>query len=245
MIKKDTYRKAFDADKELVENYFKKIEKSEQQKFLEKLYENIKIGDNYRISDIGCGGGKLSFHLSNIYPNAEYHLLDYNEDAIKIANDINKSKKNFSYKVADIYSMPYKDNTFDITNCLVVISFIEDAQKAVEEILRVTKSGGHIFISALVNLNHNVDLLTKVLDKTRESSKEKLYLTYNTYSKTTFEEWMKNKVSELNFYQFDPSIDFTYEGKGIDTYTIDTKKRKLQLAGGMLLNWGFIHAVKK
>lgn len=242
-MEKDTYRKAFDKDKELVNSYFKKIDKSEQQKFLEKLMKDIEIKDNLKISDIGCGGGKLSFHLNHKYPNVNYSLMDYNEDAISIARELNTSD-NFDFKIGNIYNMPYDNNYFDITNCLVVVSFIEDAQKAIEELLRITKKGGHIFISALVNLEHDVDLLTKVLDKSRESGKKGIPLTYNTYSKTTFEEWTKGKVSKIKFYKFDPSIDFIYSEKGIDTFTIDTKERKLQIAGGMLLNWAFIHAIK-
>lgn len=244
MKKADTYKQAFDIDKKLVNKYFSNIEKSEQQKMLEELLKNVDIKENAKIGDIGSGGGKCSYHLNKLYPSSKFYLLDYNEDAINIAKELNPFE-NFNFVVDDIYNMPYEDNYFDLTNCLVVISFIEDAQKAIDEIIRVTKKGGDIFISALINFDHDVDLLTKVLDKTRESAKSNLYLTYNTFSTTTFEGWMKDKVSKLDFHRFDTTKDFIYNGKGINTYTVDTKDKKLQLAGGMLLNWGFIHAVKK
>jgi len=239
----DDYKKAFQTDSKLVKKYFKNIEKSEQQKMLEKLLSKITIKEEFTIADIGCGGGKLSYHLNNIYPNNQYYLLDYSQEAIDTAKDFNKGK-NFHFAVDNIYAMQYPENYFDITNCLVVVSFLEDTRKAIEELIRVTKKGGHIFISALINFDHDVDLLTKVLDHTRDSSKENLYLTYNTYAKKTFEKWIKPNVSSIDFYPFETTKDFIYEGRGIDTYTVNTSKNKIQLAGGMLLNWGFIHIIK-
>lgn len=240
----DNYKKAFQKDESLVEKYFNNIEKSEQQKFLEFLlkkscFKNKEI----KISDIGCGGGKASYYLNQIYTKANYYLADYNEKAISIASEINDGE-NFNFKVGNIYDLPYEDNFFDLTVCLVVISFIDDAEKAINELIRTTKKKGRIIISALINFEHDVDLLTQVLDKTRESSKDNLYLTYNTFSKTTFEGWISSQIETIKFYKFITKKDFIYEGKGIDTYTVNTEKEKIQLAGGMKLNWGFIDIIK-
>lgn len=242
-MKEDIYKQAFNKDEELVQKYFLTNSKSEQQKMLELLLENIDIPENSKIADIGCGGGKLTYYLKKLYPNNSFHLLDYNESAIKIAKELNY-QDNMNFIVDNIYQMKYKDNFFDFTNCLVVVSFLEDTQKAIEELIRITKKGGHIFISALINFDHDVDLLTKVLDHTRESAKDNLYLTYNTFSKNTFSKWMDGKVSSIEYHKFDTTKEFIYTGKGIDTYTVDTNEKKIQLAGGMLLNWGFIHVVK-
>lgn len=240
----DEYKKAFQKDKDIVDKYFANITKSEQQKFLEELLEKLDLKNIENIGDIGCGGGKCSFHLNKRYSNSNYYLVDYNEDAINMAKNINQSN-NFNFYVDDIYKMPFEDNFFDLTVCLVVTPFIEDSKKAIDEIIRTTKKNGHFIISALVNIDHDVDLLTKVLDKTRESSKSNLYYTYNTFSKTTFESWFKDKTTNLEFIKFSPSIDFVYDGKGIDTFTMNTDKEKIQLAGGMLLNWAFIHGIKE
>lgn len=239
----DTYKKAFKTDYELIRRYYKNLEKSEQQKFLENILEKRIVKSNLKIADIGCGGGKLSYHLNKIYPHNYYYLLDYNDDAIKIARKLNKGD-NFNFFIDNIYSMPFEDEFFDITTCLVVVSFIEDTKKAIDELIRITKKGGYIIISALINFEHDVDLLTKVLDKTRKSSEKDLYLTYNTYSVSTFQDWMQNQVQSLAFYKFITKKDFYYEGRGINTYTIDTVNEKLQLAGGMKLNWGFIDVKK-
>lgn len=240
----DNYKKAFNKDEKLVDKYFNNIEKSEQQKFLEELLKKSGFKNrNIEIADIGCGGGKASFHLNQLYNKANYNLLDYNEKAIEIAKNINKDK-NFSFEVGNIYNLPYKEDSFDLTVCLVVVSFIENAQKAIDELIRVTKKNGRIIISALINFDHDVDLLTKVLDKTRDSSKDNLYLIYNTFSKTTFDEWISSKISNLKYYKFITEKDFIYDGKGINTYTINTENEKIQLAGGMKLNWGFIDMIK-
>lgn len=239
----DDYAKSFLVDEKNTISYFKNFEKTEQQKYLEKLISNYEINENTHIADIGCGGGKLSFYLNQLYPNAKYFLLDYNSEAINIAKNINKGQ-NFNFTVGNIYEMPFPSDFFDLTNCLVVVSFIENTKLAIEELIRITKKGGRIIISALINFEHDVDLLTKVLDKTRESSKYEYYLTYNTYSVSTFRDWIEPNVDKVEFYEFITEKEFIYNGKGIDTYTVNILDKKIQFAGGMKLNWGFIDIIK-
>jgi ubiquinone/menaquinone biosynthesis C-methylase UbiE len=239
----DTYKEAILKDKDHTDKYFINCDKSEQQKLLEKFLSQLDISKNSKISDLGCGGGKLAYYLNKIYPDNDYYLLDYNKDAIDIAKGLNP-QENMNFSIDNIYHMKYDDNYFDVTTCLNVVSFLEDTKKALDEIVRVTKKGGDIFISALINFDHDVDLSTKVLDHTRNSAKDNLYYTYNTFSKNTITNWLDNKVSSISFHEFSISKDLEYKGRGIDTYTIDTEEKKLQVAGGMLLNWGFIHVVK-
>ncbi len=48
----------------------------------------------------------------------------------------------FEKKVADVLSIPYEDNFFDIIVSFDVLEHIKEDQKAVKEILRVLKPGG-------------------------------------------------------------------------------------------------------
>ena len=81
---KDLYSKSMKTDKELAKAYFtKSINKTEQQKALESLLlEAINKGildknAPYKIVDLACGGGTLSYHLASFFPNATFVLLGY------------------------------------------------------------------------------------------------------------------------------------------------------------------------
>ena len=60
--------------------------------------------------------------------------------------------------LGDMLSMPYEDSSFDIIFCGWVLVYTNEIQKAVDEMIRVTKNGGHI----AVGISHKPDVkLTK------------------------------------------------------------------------------------
>ncbi len=66
----DDYKKSLQSDLKKTQDYYSKsIIKTEQQKMLKKILEN---DDNIMISDIACGGGTLSYHLSQIKKKSNF-----------------------------------------------------------------------------------------------------------------------------------------------------------------------------
>lgn len=53
--------------------------------------------------------------------------------------------------MGDMHAMPYQNQTFDITISGWVLGYSRDAQRAVDEMLRVTKSGGLVAIGCSYN----------------------------------------------------------------------------------------------
>src|SRR6476661_5678707 len=95
------YVRGLQSNSKIATDYYKKsLVKTEQQKLLEKiLSEN---GDKFQaVADIACGGGTLSYHLSQLFPSAHFHLTDLNEDALAIAKDICTESK-FHFTIDDI-----------------------------------------------------------------------------------------------------------------------------------------------
>lgn len=92
------------------------------------------------IGDIGCGNGKNMNHRDD----CSYMGCDFSEGLVSICKT-----KGLDVSYGDILSLPYTDNTFDHTMCIAVIhhlSTIDKRKKAIEELIRVTKKGGKIFI---------------------------------------------------------------------------------------------------
>ena len=102
-----------------------------------------------------------------------------------------------------------------------------------------------VLASSLFNLNHDVDVYSKVIDHTRESSKLDLSLDYNTHSLYTVRKWLSGLVAEFKVHKFCIPVDLTHSERGLGTSTVklDTGER-LQLSAWMLLNWGILEIKK-
>jgi ubiquinone/menaquinone biosynthesis C-methylase UbiE len=228
-------------NKEITTEYYtKSMMKTEQQKFL----ENILIRNQFTfhtIADIACGGGTLSYHLHKLYPGAEFYLVDLNPDALDLAKSI-CTESNFHFSVDDIYqfkTLPL--NFFDVVFCWQTLSWIDEPKLALEQMLSLVKPGGKLYLSSLFNLDHDVDIYAKLTDHTRQGNTE---YAYNTYSKVSIEKWVAGIAQQLQFYPFEPPIDFLYEGRGLGTYTLNTGNKRLQISAGLLLNWAILEITK-
>ena len=242
----DNYKGALKIDLKDSETYFlKSIIKTEQQNALERILEKKDPTIKYKIADIACGGGTLTYHLSKLFINSSFYLVDYLEEGIIIAKNTNKVNKSISYFVDNIYSLNKIGNLFDFTFCWQTLSWIDDPKIALESLIKITKKGGEIYLSSLFNINYDVDVYSKVFDHTRISSRKLHFFNYNTYSKETIHNWINDKVSSIEFFEFTPEIDFIYNGRGGGTNTIKTEMNKrLQVSAGMLLNWHILKIIK-
>jgi ubiquinone/menaquinone biosynthesis C-methylase UbiE len=225
------------------EYFTKSVTKTEQQKFLESILPT-KIS-NVRIADIACGAGTLSYHLNKKYEheNNEYTLIDYFEEVLNLARDLNRAS-NFKFENGNLYDLRnHLDDSFDFVFCWQTLSWVDDPQKALLELLRILKPGGKLYLSALFNLEFDVDIYSKVYNH----SEEKLGAipgNYNTISRFSIEKWIGGISKKLEFHPFIPEVDFIYEGRGLGTKTINSESGKLQVSAGMLLNWAILEIEK-
>jgi ubiquinone/menaquinone biosynthesis C-methylase UbiE len=237
----DNYKKYL---KKSSKSYFlKSVVKTEQQKFLETLLpDDI---DHAKIADVACGAGTLSFHLNEKYKNhqIQYTLIDYFDDVLELAKEINKSP-NFSFENGNIYKLDkHKNDSFDYVFCWQTLSWVDEPEQALKELLRILKPGGKLYLSALFNLNHDVDVFSKVYNHSEEGlgSIPGNYITISRYS---IEKWIGQTVKKINFHPFIPEVDFEYDGKGLGTFTVNSETGRLQISAGMLLNWAILEIEK-
>ncbi len=244
MADSDEYVRALRNDAAHTDAYHRRsVTKTEQQKFLEVLLG--KSGRRFeRIADIACGGGALSFHLRVVFPDAQFTLCDRDEAALAIASELNGVER-CAYVQDDIHSLSkLPDDSFDLVCCWQTLSWIKEPERAVEQLLRVTKPGGVIYSSSLFNLDHDVDINAQVRDRTRASGAQGHWYDYNTFSKPTVEEWLKGRSTSHRLHPFVPAVDFTNEGRGIGTFTVHTDRGRLQISGGLLMNWAILEITK-
>lgn len=127
-------------DSTLPTNYQKHMSEDPSRKFFVKRFNDTLVKALRELSvssvlDAGCGEG---FTLNRLYEEGigkKLEGIDFSEEAIKLG------KKQFSFltlKQGDIYDLPYKKDSFDAVLCTEVLEHLDDPQKAVKEVLRVS-----------------------------------------------------------------------------------------------------------
>jgi ubiquinone/menaquinone biosynthesis C-methylase UbiE len=217
--------------------------KTEQQKRLEQLVAALP-SQPARVADIACGAGAASYHLSELLPRAEFCLVDKNPSAVALARKVMAGRK-ATVSEGDIFLLGLPTDEFDLVICWQTLSWIDDPKAATRELIRVTRPGGTVLASSLFNEGFDVDIQAYVRDRTRSSSSAGTY-TYNTYSRSTVDEWLQDLGCDFEILPFDIAVDLPRAGRGLGTFTERLADgRRMQISAGLLMNWGILKIVKR
>jgi ubiquinone/menaquinone biosynthesis C-methylase UbiE len=106
------------------------------------------IGPQARILDCGVGNGSLSVALDNILTGpVEYHGIDTSaEMLVQASSKMRHAGLRAHLKQADILSLPYDDQSFDVVMAAHVLEHLPEPQRALTEMVRVLRPGGMVFV---------------------------------------------------------------------------------------------------
>jgi ubiquinone/menaquinone biosynthesis C-methylase UbiE len=99
-----------------------------------------------KVLEIGCGAGRMVKNLKFHCPDIEIHGCDISYKAIHRASSDEQQKANFA--VADVQTLPYADESFDIVVGFDIMEHVPDVQRTITETYRVLKKGGRFHIHA-------------------------------------------------------------------------------------------------
>lgn len=102
--------------------------------------------------EVGGGFGLFSVNFKDQFPKANHTLVDlmpiYVEEVVKdVINNKYNLDMEFKFECDIQEKIPFEDNHFDLIFALDVLEHVEDAELALDQIFRITKPGGLIFIS--------------------------------------------------------------------------------------------------
>lgn len=126
------------------------------------LVEFACVEDGARILDVGCGTGSLVTALLE----QQKRLDVFGVDSAKPYIDYTRRKirdPQLTLEEADAQSLPFPDDSFDRCLSLLVLNFIPDARRAVEEMYRVTRPGG-IVVAAVWDYGDGMEMLRILWD---------------------------------------------------------------------------------
>jgi phosphatidylethanolamine/phosphatidyl-N-methylethanolamine N-methyltransferase len=162
-----------------------------------------------KVLEVGAGAGQHFKFVEKTY--AKYVMTDINSSLLP-KNTKASRLQNIEYKIADVQNLPFKQGSFDrvISTCL--LHHLNDVEKALSEIKRVTKSGGGL---VSIYLSCDPGILNRVLRKLLIIPKAKK-LGFNEYEvfiarehrnhfqsiKVMIEEVFKGHLIQIRYYPF-------------------------------------------
>ena len=101
------------------------------------------------ILEVGCGPGVFLSVLGNMYPQHTITGIDISEDRITQADARLLDIKNAEAIQADIYNLPFADNSFDFIYSRFLFEYLQYPVEATKELYRVCKPNGKILLQDL------------------------------------------------------------------------------------------------
>ena len=109
------------------------------------------ISDNYRILEIGYGGGSTIKNLLALNKNLEIHGIDISKESYRTAQRVHSDsirKGSVQLKIGNVENMPYQNNYFDRIVAIQTHIFWKDIEKSFQEVYRVMSSNSTLIIAS-------------------------------------------------------------------------------------------------
>ena len=111
------------------------------------VFKIIEGKEIHTIADFGCGDGVNIIPLAKRYPSKNFIGVDISKR--RIDDLINKLPKH-KFIVGNVSATNIKSESIDFLICTQVIEHVPDDLKLVDELYRVVKSKGYLFISSVI-----------------------------------------------------------------------------------------------
>ena len=200
------------------------------------------LESGHNVLDLGCGGGMFGVFFAET--KATVCGLDVESDVVKIArmNSI-RYGVTANYTAGSAENIPYRDDTFDFCIANSLIEHVDNWQAVIQEIKRVLKKGGLVFI-ATTNKLHPFQT---------EINNFPFYPWLPEGIKKRVISWIMTRRPDLVNYGACPAIHwFTHtrfrkylEELGFDTYDVTDIVERKDLKGIQRIAASFIPLIKR
>lgn len=135
------------------------------------------LSPQMQLLDCGCGPGTITVDLAKIVAPGEAIGIDIEDSQFIIGQKKARSENvtNIKFKLANIYQLPFADNSFDAVFAHAVIYHLKHPHQALRELYRLLKPGGvlgirdaahdsNIFAPSIPILEKAWDILSRVVE---------------------------------------------------------------------------------
>ena len=161
-----------------------------------------KLPKNANVLELGTGSGALWTNIASKIPVTwNITLSDLSQGMLDAAwRNLVVTGRNFKFEQVDAQSIPYADETFDIVIANHMLYHVPDRPKALAEIKRVLKKGGHLIATTggvahmkeitdwLRRADSNYDFSPFILPFTLENGMEQLEKVFSKVTSSRYED---------------------------------------------------------
>ncbi len=115
----------------------------DSRRYRQRLYDRVGLSSKERVLDVGSGTGVITSELAEQSPG-DVIGIDIDEAKLEVARSAFEDVEGLSFQVADVQDLPFDDGSFDLVTFNIVLVYVPDQQRALSEMARVTRSGGHV-----------------------------------------------------------------------------------------------------
>ena len=109
----------------------------------------VKIYSDFRILDVGCGGGKTLTKLAKLAPQGKVFGIDCSKDMVDYSLEVNRdlvTQERVSIVAGVVDKTGFPDNYFDLVTAVETYYFWPNLQSAFQEMFRILKPNGQLLI---------------------------------------------------------------------------------------------------
>ena len=122
------------------------------------VYENAKAelqtDQETRVLDAGSGVTFFSYYLNSEFESIQVHACDYDKTLLNTYAQINQqSNQSVEFAHADLRSLPYDNDWFDLVYCISVLEHTDEYETIIKEFSRVLRPGGKLIVTFDVSLD--------------------------------------------------------------------------------------------
>lgn len=196
------------------------------------------------VLDVGCGNGNTLVHIGKEFPHWSYLGVDVVPELIEQGRQMFGALPNFRLEVCDAHEVAHRfDSAFDIVIIWRALLSFEDWQAALAAAHKLTRKGGSLIVSTLVN---NVEVDLDIISTAHDSLGEGNTLPVKVLSPSVIRKAFEDLgTSHYRADKFHIGADLPKQVGTNRTYTVrmaDGSRR--QFAYGLLIDhWHIIYAV--
>jgi len=157
--------------------YYDKRRQNPYHRFIDEITADIseKYVENKNVLEVGCGTGRMLEKLKE--KGAKLIGVDLSSNMLKPSIE-----KGFLVNQGSATELPFKDNSFDTAVSYKVLAHIPDIERAVSEMARAVKPGGHLILEfynpySIRGLIKHLKPHTKISTKIHD---ENVYIRYDS-----------------------------------------------------------------
>ncbi|MBW6469696.1 MAG: class I SAM-dependent methyltransferase [Methanosarcinaceae archaeon] len=124
------------------------------------------------IVDIGCGIGSITIDMARQNPDSMIYGIEITDGLTKQCemNSEQSEVTNIEFKTANIYDLPFENNSIDTATCFFMLHHLDDIPRALAEVKRVLRESGEIKAIDPIGHHHGPDLAASEWQKLFEEA---------------------------------------------------------------------------